>query len=146
LHLPKSCPIQSLVVEGKSNKLKQIACLQASKKLHEIGELSDFLLPAFDGEMEVDDQESGNFPSCLQCSVLSRICFIPLVLAFNDSSSSFYKIVLNCSWKLLCISFFVCACVLMPLDDCDEVLTFHFTAQVPCHITLNMSTIFLENW
>lgn len=59
LHLPRSCPLHSLVVEGKVNKLKQIACLEASKKLHEIGELSDFLLPVFDVDQGYDDHVNG---------------------------------------------------------------------------------------
>lgn len=59
LQLPKSCPIQTLVVEGKVDKLKQIVCLEASKRLHQIGALSDFLLPAFDVAVDDDYQEIG---------------------------------------------------------------------------------------
>lgn len=52
MHLPKNCPVQSIFVEGKYSMLKQIACLEASKKLHQIGALSDYLLPVFDVAVE----------------------------------------------------------------------------------------------
>lgn len=44
---------------GKVDKLKQIACFEASKKLHQVGALSDFLLPVFDVAVEDGDQEIG---------------------------------------------------------------------------------------
>ena len=59
LYLPKSCPIPCITVEGNSKKLKQIACLGACKKLHQIGALTDKLVP--DIVMEEDHaQELGN--------------------------------------------------------------------------------------
>ncbi|XP_077209764.1 endoribonuclease Dicer homolog 2-like isoform X2 [Tasmannia lanceolata] len=60
LHLPKSCPIQSVCIQGQHNMLKQIVCLKACKKLHEIGALTDYLLPeSYIEEEEDDTQESG---------------------------------------------------------------------------------------
>lgn len=45
LILPKSCPIQTVVVEGPAKYLKEKACLEACKKLHQIGALNDNLVP-----------------------------------------------------------------------------------------------------
>ncbi|XP_059442582.1 endoribonuclease Dicer homolog 2-like isoform X2 [Corylus avellana] len=61
LHLPKSCPLQKVVVEGNINSriVKQTACLEACKKLHEIGALTDNLVPDIVVE-EGTGQECGN--------------------------------------------------------------------------------------
>ncbi|XP_024024528.1 endoribonuclease Dicer homolog 2 isoform X2 [Morus notabilis] len=45
LYLPKSCPIQAVSAEGNPKILKQIACLEACKQLHQIGALTDNLVP-----------------------------------------------------------------------------------------------------
>ncbi|KAB1200469.1 hypothetical protein CJ030_MR0G007159 [Morella rubra] len=60
LHLPKSCPLPNVVVQGNINDkvLKQTACLEACKQLHEIGALTDNLVPDVVVE-EADSQESG---------------------------------------------------------------------------------------
>ncbi|KAK1311372.1 hypothetical protein QJS10_CPA08g00468 [Acorus calamus] len=52
LYLPKTCPIQNVFVKGNGKSLKQILCLEACKKLHEIGALTDYLLPEFGTEAE----------------------------------------------------------------------------------------------
>ncbi|KAK1273867.1 hypothetical protein QJS04_geneDACA021904 [Acorus gramineus] len=54
LYLPNTCPIQNVFVKGNgnTNMLKQILCLEACKKLHEIGALTDYLLPEFGTEAE----------------------------------------------------------------------------------------------
>jgi endoribonuclease Dicer len=74
LHLPKSCPLQKIVVEGNINSriVKQTACLEACKKLHEIGALTDNLVPDIVVE-EGTGQECGNF---LCCSLLFRPALI----------------------------------------------------------------------
>ncbi|XP_058102614.1 endoribonuclease Dicer homolog 2 [Magnolia sinica] len=59
LHLPKSCPIQTIVVHGQHDMLKQTACLEACKKLREIGALTDYLLPELDETKAKDGQETG---------------------------------------------------------------------------------------
>ncbi|KAB1221117.1 hypothetical protein CJ030_MR3G024362 [Morella rubra] len=63
LQLPKSCPFLNVVVQGNINDkvLKQTACLEACKQLHEIGALTDNLVPDVVVE-EADSQESGNEP------------------------------------------------------------------------------------
>uniref|UniRef100_A0A2P2JM52 Endoribonuclease Dicer homolog 2 n=1 Tax=Rhizophora mucronata TaxID=61149 RepID=A0A2P2JM52_RHIMU len=45
LLLPKSCPIQSICVQGNIKSVKQKACLEACKQLHTIGALTDNLVP-----------------------------------------------------------------------------------------------------
>ncbi|KAJ7978287.1 Endoribonuclease Dicer-like [Quillaja saponaria] len=59
LHLPKSCPLQTVHVQGGSKFLKQIACLEACKQLHNIGALTDNLVPDIVME-EAEVQEFGN--------------------------------------------------------------------------------------
>ncbi|XP_059435828.1 endoribonuclease Dicer homolog 2 isoform X1 [Corylus avellana] len=61
LHLPKSCPLQNVVVEENINSkiMKQTACLEACKKLHEMGALTDNLVPDVVVE-EGTAQECGN--------------------------------------------------------------------------------------
>nr|AXY97465.1 Dicer-like 2 [Populus tomentosa] len=45
LHLPKSSPVQTICVQGNIKTLKQKACLEACKKLHVSGALTDNLVP-----------------------------------------------------------------------------------------------------
>jgi endoribonuclease Dicer len=61
LHLPMSCPLPKVVVQRDIDPkiLKQTACLEACKQLHEIGALTDNLVPDIVVE-EADAQESGN--------------------------------------------------------------------------------------
>ncbi|XP_065874496.1 endoribonuclease Dicer homolog 2-like isoform X2 [Euphorbia lathyris] len=59
LLLPKSCPIQTIRVEGPTKYLKQKACLEACKQLHQIGALTDKLVPDTIIE-EAIAQEVGN--------------------------------------------------------------------------------------
>ncbi|GLT60476.1 hypothetical protein SLA2020_332400 [Shorea laevis] len=56
LHLPNSCPVQTVCVEGNIKTLKQKACLEACKKLYEVGALTDHLVPDIVVE-EADAQE-----------------------------------------------------------------------------------------
>lgn len=60
LHLPKSCPIQTITVHGKTKILKQLACLEACRKLHQVGALTDNLVPDIVGA-EADAEEFGNY-------------------------------------------------------------------------------------
>lgn len=59
LYLPKSCPIQTVCVQGNIKTLKQKACFEACKQLHEIGALTDNLVPDIVAE-EADAGEIGN--------------------------------------------------------------------------------------
>ncbi|KAJ9546095.1 hypothetical protein OSB04_025802 [Centaurea solstitialis] len=45
IYFPKSCPLATVHVQGKAKMLKQLACLEACKKLHEMGALTDNLVP-----------------------------------------------------------------------------------------------------
>lgn len=56
LLLPRSCPIKTVVVQGNKQKLKKLACLEACKKLHQIGALTDNLVPEI-VEEEKDAQD-----------------------------------------------------------------------------------------
>ncbi|WCJ38880.1 dicer-like 2 [Euphorbia peplus] len=59
LILPKSCPIQTVRVEGSTTKyLKKKACLEACKQLHQVGALDDNLVP--DTVIEAMSQEVEN--------------------------------------------------------------------------------------
>ena len=58
LHLPKSCPIPYVHVEGNAKILKKIACFEACNQLHKIGALTDNLVP--DIVMEEATQDLGN--------------------------------------------------------------------------------------
>lgn len=46
LDLPKSCPLETVRVQGNPKMLKQMACFEACKQLHMIGALTDNLIPA----------------------------------------------------------------------------------------------------
>ncbi|XWS68903.1 hypothetical protein CRYUN_Cryun04dG0133700 [Craigia yunnanensis] len=61
LHLPKSSPIQIVCVQGNTKSLKQKACFEACKQLHEIGALTDNLVPDIVVE-EYDAEEIGREP------------------------------------------------------------------------------------
>ncbi|KAL3650103.1 hypothetical protein CASFOL_006506 [Castilleja foliolosa] len=61
LRLPSSCPVQTITVQGKPKFLKQLACLEACKKLHEVGALTDNLIPDIVQE-EVEAQKFENVP------------------------------------------------------------------------------------
>uniref|UniRef100_A0A7N0TZE9 Uncharacterized protein n=1 Tax=Kalanchoe fedtschenkoi TaxID=63787 RepID=A0A7N0TZE9_KALFE len=56
LYLPKSCPLEPISVKSDASIVKKLACLEACKKLHEIGELSDNLVPKIVLEEEVMQQ------------------------------------------------------------------------------------------
>ncbi|GAY66382.1 hypothetical protein CUMW_248260 [Citrus unshiu] len=61
LYLPNNCPIQTVIAQGNIKTLKQTACLEACKKLHQIGALTDNLLPDIVVEKH-DAQKRGNEP------------------------------------------------------------------------------------
>ncbi|WOK91952.1 endoribonuclease [Canna indica] len=58
LYLPKSSPVQIVSAVCEINILKQVVCLEACKKLHEIGALDNNLLPVSGIEVEDDTQQS----------------------------------------------------------------------------------------
>ena len=64
LQLPNSCPIQSVTVAGDKKILKQLACLEACKKLHAMKALTDSLVPDIVAEESLT-QEFGNFQHLL---------------------------------------------------------------------------------
>ncbi|KAL1827714.1 hypothetical protein ACET3Z_006126 [Daucus carota] len=80
LYLPKSCPLPSVTVSGNAKTLKQLACLEACKKLHIIGALSDNLVPDLVeekdaeeiGHLELHDEHDSYVPSELVGQVLQN--------------------------------------------------------------------------
>eukprot|EP01018_Ginkgo_biloba_P017577 Gb_32044 [translate_table: standard] len=62
LELPTNCPITRIEVEGNINLLKPLACLEACKQLHEVGALTDYLLPEKEEEEEeqIGDENKEN--------------------------------------------------------------------------------------
>ncbi|XP_065875408.1 endoribonuclease Dicer homolog 2-like [Euphorbia lathyris] len=86
LLLPKSCPIQAIRVEGPAKYLKQKACLEACKRLHEIGALNDNLVP----DMIIEEalaQEVGNVPYDDQ----QQPIFFPPELVNQTSQTIYYR-------------------------------------------------------
>ncbi|KAG8390726.1 hypothetical protein BUALT_Bualt01G0113400 [Buddleja alternifolia] len=57
LQLPNSCPIQTITVLGNPKFLKQEACLEACMKLHQVGALTDNLVP----DMVEEEAEAREF-------------------------------------------------------------------------------------
>lgn len=64
LQLPNSCPVQTITIMGNTKSLKQLACLEACKKLHQVGALTDNLVPDI-VEEEAEAKESGIFSSLM---------------------------------------------------------------------------------
>ena len=60
IYLPKSCPIQTVFVQGNTKTLKQLACLETCKQLHKSGALTDNLVPQI-VEEEAVVAEDGNY-------------------------------------------------------------------------------------
>ncbi|CAK9167068.1 unnamed protein product, partial [Ilex paraguariensis] len=85
LQFPKSCPITTVEVRGNVKTLKQLACLEACKQLHQIGALTDNLVP--DIMEEADTQELGYEPN-----VDEQMNYFPpeLVSQFEDDSVKSY--------------------------------------------------------
>ncbi|GMH07608.1 hypothetical protein Nepgr_009448 [Nepenthes gracilis] len=83
IQFPNSCPIQSIVVQGSRKKLKQIACLEACKKLHKIGALTDHLVPDIVAE-HILAQEIEEVPYCDE-----QACyFAPELVSFSQRNYS----------------------------------------------------------
>ncbi|XP_022864745.1 endoribonuclease Dicer homolog 2-like [Olea europaea var. sylvestris] len=87
LHLPKSCPIQTITVHGKTKILKQLACLEACRKLHQVGALTDNLVPDIVGA-EADAEEFGYKPSYVEEQV--QYCPQELVGYHDNESERLY--------------------------------------------------------
>ncbi|CAB4316121.1 unnamed protein product [Prunus armeniaca] len=96
LHLPKSCPIPDVHVEGNVKILKQIACFEACKQLHQIGALTDNLVP--DIVEEEGTQELGCEP---YDDVQSSYVPVELVKPFC-SNDAIHDIVLGMRSELDC--------------------------------------------
>ncbi|KAL7252377.1 hypothetical protein ACSBR1_007043 [Camellia fascicularis] len=82
LNFPKSCPIQTVRVEGNMKVLKQLVCLEACKQLHQKGALTDNLVPDILME-EADEQESGYEPY-----VDDQVEYFPPELVHNCTNDS----------------------------------------------------------
>ncbi|XP_028125404.1 endoribonuclease Dicer homolog 2-like [Camellia sinensis] len=82
LNFPKSCPVQTVRVEGNIKVLKQLVCLEACKQLHQKGALTDNLVPDILME-EADEQESGYEPY-----VDDQVEYFPPELVHNCTNDS----------------------------------------------------------
>ncbi|XP_022776009.1 endoribonuclease Dicer homolog 2-like isoform X2 [Durio zibethinus] len=104
LHLPKSSPIQTVCVQGNIKNIKQKACFEACKQLHEIGALTDNLVPDIVVE-ENDAEETGREP-------------------YNDDQPIFFppELVNKCSQEFMTKYY----CYLMELKQ-------NFDYEVPVH-------------
>ncbi|KAL2526233.1 Endoribonuclease Dicer2 [Abeliophyllum distichum] len=93
LHLPKNCPIQNITVQGNTKILKQVkilkqlACLEACRKLHQVGALTDNLVPDIVG-VEADAEEFGYKPPYLDEQV--QYCPPELVGYHGNESKRMY--------------------------------------------------------
>ncbi|KAL0920159.1 hypothetical protein M5K25_009276 [Dendrobium thyrsiflorum] len=96
LQLPKSSHLQAVKVEGICSMVRQIACLEACKQLHQIGALSDHLIPVIDEATEDDNnggdetckvEEDNYFPGELVSS-WSSFCSVGLYHCYKVSMSS----------------------------------------------------------
>ncbi|KAL0358761.1 UNVERIFIED_CONTAM: Endoribonuclease Dicer2 [Sesamum angustifolium] len=82
LHLPSSCPVQTITVQGEEKFLKQLACLEACRKLHQVGALTDNLVPDI-LEEEAEVQERGYEPYSDECAK-----YLPPELVGSDGNTS----------------------------------------------------------
>ncbi|XP_040942410.1 endoribonuclease Dicer homolog 2 isoform X3 [Gossypium hirsutum] len=85
LHLPKSSPIRTVCVKGNFKSLKQKACFEACKQLHQIGALTDNLVPDIvveENDVEEIGKESYNDDQPI---------FFPPELVNQDSQESMTK-------------------------------------------------------
>ncbi|MBA0706028.1 hypothetical protein Golax_018170 [Gossypium laxum] len=85
LHLPKSSPIRTCCVKGNFKSLKQKACFEACKQLHQIGALTDNLVP--DIVVEENDAEEIGKESYND----DQPIFFPPELVNQDSQESMTK-------------------------------------------------------
>ncbi|KAL0382577.1 UNVERIFIED_CONTAM: Endoribonuclease Dicer2 [Sesamum calycinum] len=91
LHLPSSCPVQTITVQGEEKFLKQLACLEACRKLHQVGALTDNLVPDI-LEEEAEVQECGYEPYSDECAK-----YLPPELVGSDGNIS--ETLYNCYGK-----------------------------------------------
>lgn len=86
INFPKSCPLQTIKVEGHMKTLKQLACFEACKQLHQIGALTDNLVPDIVVE-EADAQDASYGPY-----VDEQMNYFPpeLVGSANDSGTVYH--------------------------------------------------------
>ncbi|KAL5998516.1 hypothetical protein ACLOJK_009459 [Asimina triloba] len=99
IHLPKSCPIGPISVQGHRSILKQIACLEACKQLHKIGIFTDSLLPEMEEPEDPDDEETG-----IVSSVEEQAAYFPGELvgqwpSFTEESFHCYSLVLKKNFR-----------------------------------------------
>ncbi|XP_078159590.1 endoribonuclease Dicer homolog 2a-like isoform X3 [Carex rostrata] len=86
LHLPKNSAVQMVSVRGKDNvSLKRNVCLEACKKLHEVGALNDYLLPHSD--FSIDDDDDIGLKNATELCTEEHPDYFPAVLL--DSWSTF---------------------------------------------------------
>ncbi|KAA8537034.1 hypothetical protein F0562_029512 [Nyssa sinensis] len=139
LYLPKSCPIQTVRVQGNVKMLKQLACLEACKQLHQIGALTDNLVPDIVVE-EAVAQELGN-----EAYVNEQAKYIPPELVShcdNDSVKLYhcYLIELKRSFEYDILLNDVVLAVRTELELDDENMTFDMDVDRGC-LTVHMKYV-----
>ncbi|KAH0711484.1 hypothetical protein KY289_007443 [Solanum tuberosum] len=88
LQLPKSSPLQRVIsVQGNRKILKQLACLEACKELHQVGALTDNLVP------DIVEEETINKELECQIHTVEESKYFPPELVShcsNDSEAVYY--------------------------------------------------------
>ncbi|XP_019181512.1 PREDICTED: endoribonuclease Dicer homolog 2-like [Ipomoea nil] len=114
LNLPRNCQIQTVRVEGAANILKQLACLEACKQLHQAGALTDNLVPNIMEETEVieesgcvaynDEQARYSPPELVGCCgkdpEASYHCYLIELQHYRHNGSHLQNIILAVRTKL----------------------------------------------
>ncbi|KAI3750881.1 hypothetical protein L2E82_21772 [Cichorium intybus] len=94
IYFPKSCPLPHVHVSGPTKMLKQLACLEACKKLHMMGALTDYLVPYTEANEASDEQGDG-----FEYVEEEQVQYVPPeFVGFGNNSSKlyhFYMIKLN---------------------------------------------------
>ncbi|XP_052184122.1 endoribonuclease Dicer homolog 2-like isoform X2 [Diospyros lotus] len=123
LIFPKSCNLEPVSVKGNIKTVKQLACLEACKRLHQIGALNDNLVPDIVVE-EADAQELGCEPY-----VDDRANYFPSELVGhceNNSTRSFccYLIEIQRSFEYNVPLHHIVLGIMTKLELDDEKITF----------------------
>nr|GMD70111.1 endoribonuclease Dicer homolog 2-like [Ipomoea batatas] len=114
LNLPRNCQIQTVRVQGDANILKQLACLEACKQLHQAGALTDNLVPNIMEETEVieesgsvlyNDEQARYFPPeligcCGKDPEASYHCYLIELQHYRHNGSQLQNIILAVRTKL----------------------------------------------
>ncbi|KAF1002409.1 endoribonuclease Dicer homolog 2-like isoform X2 [Apium graveolens] len=99
LYFPKSCPLPTVTVHGSVKTLKQLACLEACKKLHIMGALTDNLVPDIVVEEE-DNEEIGHLDYIDEHDIYVPPELVGQVL--NEAGKTYYCYLLELDSRFNC--------------------------------------------